>query len=348
MDTSSPPILPNDVQNESTSSVILYATATTTPQFNQQPVSVDTQDDLSQYNYDHKDKQTIARENQFNLEGKNTAIRRKKKNPRMYTDSFAITCWSNVTNGNYVEFDTFRSKGTHSDPNCSSTPINPFLDVSNRSIRKIIVRAQAEERRKRTDEIADKVLCIAETSVSRAMEEIRKILPYEFMQHSDKLLQIFQLCQQTIPRTATTHTDAVVSAWLRDYFRHPKRPKCLVIIGPTSTGKTSFPLSLPGRVCYFKGRLCLNTWSDDARYLVFDDIPWDEFENRNFPSKKDLLSANGAVAVTDKYQPTVTINVIMPSIVLLNPGDEGSLTAIPVTEQEQRQAKYWTKRAVVY
>ncbi|CAF3380847.1 unnamed protein product [Rotaria socialis] len=279
------------VPQESTSSVILYATATTTPQFNQQPVSVDTQDDLSQYNYDHKDKQTIARENQFNLEGKNTAIRRKKKNPRMYTDSFAITCWSNVTKEKLLE--------------CT---VGGF------------------------DRASIQYVCV--------MSEIGT--------KQTRLLQIFQLCQQTIPRTTTTHTDAVVSAWLRDYFRHPKRPKCLVIIGPTSTGKTSFPLSLPGRVCYFKGRLCLNTWSDDARYLVFDDIPWDEFENRNFPSKKDLLSANGAVAVTDKYQPTVTINVIMPSIVLLNPGDEGSLTAIPVTEQEQRQAKYWTKRAVVY
>ena len=38
----------------------------------------------------------------------------------------------------------------------------------------------------------------------------------------------------------------------------------------------------------------------------------------------------------------------MPSIVLLNPGDEGSLTAKPVTKKQKHQAEYWAKRAVVY
>ncbi|CAF2045937.1 unnamed protein product [Rotaria magnacalcarata] len=246
MDNSAPSISSIDVQNEnenvldqSTSSIIRYVAATTAPQFNQQSARVDTHDDLSQNNYDHQDKQTIARENQFDLDGKNTAARRKLKNFRMNAHLFGITCWLNVTN-------------------------------------------------------------------------------------------------------------TVVSVWLIDYFRNPKRPTCLVIIGPTGTGKTSFALPLLDRVCYFKGRWCLNTCSDDARYLIFDDIPWDEFENRSFPSKKDLLSVNGAVAVTDKYHLTVTINVTMPSIVLLNPVDEDSLTVIPATEQEKRQAEYWAKRAVVY
>ncbi|CAF1340813.1 unnamed protein product [Rotaria magnacalcarata] len=428
MDNSAPSISSIDVQNEnehvldqSASSIIRYAAATTAPQFNQQSASVDMHDDRSQNNYDHQDKQTIARQNQFDLEGKNTALRRKKKNPRMNTDSFAITCWSNVpkeklleciirefgqanvqyvcvanetgrkqgkphlhvqiilkqkkekkswfldkhADGDYVEFGTFRSKGTSSDPDCSSVPVSPLVDISNRSTKKITVRAQADERRKRKDEIADTLLCIAETSVSRAMEEARKILPYEFLQRSDNFYKSFNYVNKQYRQRqqllhvkefvwdlsfpdCTRQIHDVVSVWLRDDFRNPHRPKCLVIIGNTGTGKTSFALSLPGRVCYFKGRWCLNTWSDDARYLVFDDIPWDEFENRNFPNKKDLLSANGAVAVTDKYQPTVTINVTMPSIVLLNPGDEGSLTAIPVTEREKHQAEYWAQRAVVY
>ncbi|CAF1168614.1 unnamed protein product [Rotaria magnacalcarata] len=187
MDNSAPSISSIDVQNEnenvldqSTSSIIRYVAATTAPQFNQQSARVDTHDDLSQNNYDHQDKQTIARENQFDLDGKNTAARRKLKNSRMNAHLFGITCWLNVTN-------------------------------------------------------------------------------------------------------------TVVSTWLIDYFRNPKRPTCLVIIGPTGTGM-----------------------------------------------------------VTDKYHPTVTINVTMPSIVFLNPGDEDFLKAIPVTEQEKRQAEYWAKRAVVY
>jgi hypothetical protein len=38
----------------------------------------------------------------------------------------------------------------------------------------------------------------------------------------------------------------------------------------------------------------------------------------------------------------------MPAIVLLNPGDEGSLTTPPLTEKEQQEVDYWSKRAFVY
>jgi hypothetical protein len=38
----------------------------------------------------------------------------------------------------------------------------------------------------------------------------------------------------------------------------------------------------------------------------------------------------------------------MPAIVLLNPGDEGSLTAPPVTSKEQHDADYWSRRAFIY
>jgi hypothetical protein len=118
------------------------------------------------------------------------------------------------------------------------------------------------------------------------------------------------------------HTDAAMTQWIDQNFRNPNRPNCLLLIGPTETGrrnekekenhqivpgqtgtvvyerirtpysstwvktiihcylqcnldKTSFALSLPGRVCYFKGRWSLSIWSDEARYLVFNDIPWD-------------------------------------------------------------------------
>ncbi|CAF1203047.1 unnamed protein product [Rotaria sordida] len=38
----------------------------------------------------------------------------------------------------------------------------------------------------------------------------------------------------------------------------------------------------------------------------------------------------------------------MPSIVLLNPGDEDSLTSELVTKKQKHDADYWTRRAVVY
>ena len=44
----------------------------------------------------------------------------------------------------------------------------------------------------------------------------------------------------------------------------------------------------------------------------------------------------------------MTIDIKVPSIVLLNHGDEGSLTRTPVSSEEIEDAKYWSERALVY
>jgi hypothetical protein len=38
----------------------------------------------------------------------------------------------------------------------------------------------------------------------------------------------------------------------------------------------------------------------------------------------------------------------MPAIVLLNPGDEGSLTSPAITEKQKQDSDYWSKRAFIY
>ena len=43
------------------------------------------------------EKQMIARQNGFDLEGKETAKRRKLKKDRMNVRFFAITCWTNAS-----------------------------------------------------------------------------------------------------------------------------------------------------------------------------------------------------------------------------------------------------------
>ncbi|CAF1330816.1 unnamed protein product [Rotaria magnacalcarata] len=111
--------------------------------------------------------------------------------------------------------------------------------------------------------------------------------------------------------------------------------------------KTTFAHSLPGQACYFKGHWCLNTWDEKARYLTFDDIPWDDFNDESYPNKKNLLSANGKTGVADKYKGSSTINVTMPSIVLLNPGGTGSLTRTPIIAEEKDDADYWSRRAFI-
>lgn len=91
--------------------------------------------------------------------------------------------------------------------------------------------------------------------------------------------------------------DEFIDQWIDHHFSRAKRAKCLILIGPTRTGKTSFAMSLPGRVNYFKGRWNLDAWNDYARYSVYDDIPWDQFENLNYPNKKHLLTQNGQLHV---------------------------------------------------
>lgn len=61
-------------------------------------------------------------------------------------------------------------------------------------------------------------------------------------------------------------------------------------------------------MCYFKGRWTLSTWRKDARYIVIDDVPWDEFESSGYPRKKDFLTANGRVGVRIFTQLEVLMN----------------------------------------
>ncbi len=89
----------------------------------------------------------------------------------------------------------------------------------------------------------------------------------------------------------------MVDRWYREEFTRESRAKCLILIGPTGTGKTSFAKSLPGHYNYFKGRWRMKSWKDSADYSIFDDIDWDEFENLGFPSKKDLFTQNGITMV---------------------------------------------------
>ena len=88
-----------------------------------------------------------------------------------------------------------------------------------------------------------------------------------------------------------------VDQWIRHHFSRKHRPKCLILIGPTGTGKTSFAFSLPGRPNYFKGRWNLDSWNNYARYSIYDDIPWDDFSKLNYPDKKSLLSQTGILNV---------------------------------------------------
>ena len=287
--------------------------------------------------------------------------------------------------GNYIEFNEFKStriRGKKEWPSESASnsqtsdnhdrqlvprSTSVVASTASSSTTTTTVRAQIQARRQFEQETVVKALKLAETNVHQAMDLIRHSLPIKFLSQSTWYLSTFNYVhlrsQAEADRNGQIEKEYVwplsfphcteqlrqaMKRWIQHHFSRTKRAKCLIIIGPTGTGKTSFALSLPGRVNYFKERWNLDNWSDYARYSVYDDIPWDDFSKLNYPNKKGLLTQNGKINATDKYRGTKEINVRQPAIVLLNPEDAGSLLVEPVTQQEHQIAMYWKQRAFIY
>jgi energy-coupling factor transporter ATP-binding protein EcfA2 len=87
-----------------------------------------------------------------------------------------------------------------------------------------------------------------------------------------------------------------IDHWLQNEFVKKEHAKCLILIGRRGCGKSTFARSLPGPVNYFdQSSVDMKSWSNYARYAVYDNIHWDEFEERNYPDRKRLLTQSGKV-----------------------------------------------------
>ncbi|CAF4392221.1 unnamed protein product, partial [Rotaria sp. Silwood2] len=250
--------------------------------------------------------------------------------------------------GNYIEFSSFPRPSNGPEQLRLGTSDNPPNNNSNHAIasghlppaKRLKVRAQADERRKNKDQIADSALTIAKKNVPKAMKYVRKKLPYEFMQRNGNFHKPFTYInneareRKKIPvkeyiwdlsfPDCTKELHAAVTDWLNENFRAPHRPKYLIIIGPSIVGMIENK-----QIIFF-----LDDYNKRYHYLLFLGKTW------------FALPLPGRV--TDKYERTVTIDVTAPSIVLLNPGNDGSLSNKPVTRAQIADAEYWARRAVVY
>lgn len=108
-----------------------------------------------------------------------------------------------------------------------------------------------------------------------------------------------------------------VNYWLYNCWNTTDRGLVLIIIGPTGTGtdsiahlfvcicliigKTTFALSLPGVANYYHGIWSLKNWNNNARYMVFDDMPWDEMGTGHCPDQKALLTGNEDIIVSIQF-----------------------------------------------
>jgi len=96
------------------------------------------------------------------------------------------------------------------------------------------------------------------------------------------------------------------------------RPKGLVIIGPSRTGKTSL-ISCMGDFSYFKNIWSLDCWEGKTPFTVMDDMDaGDEGKGLSFCWYKPFFGAQDAITVTDKFKPKEDIVNGKPLIWLNN------------------------------
>lgn len=92
-----------------------------------------------------------------------------------------------------------------------------------------------------------------------------------------------------------------------------RRPKSLILYGPTRLGKTLWARSM-GRHCYFNNTFNLSAYDPNVRYAVFDDIT-DGLSK--FPYKQ-WLGGQNQFEMTDKYHKKQTIYWNKPAIWIAN------------------------------
>ena len=107
-----------------------------------------------------------------------------------------------------------------------------------------------------------------------------------------------------------------MKGWVENELGNNDRPKSLWLVGPSRIGKTEWARSL-GNHIYWNGSIDLGTWSDEAKYAIFDDFTWNFF-----PYKKQFVGAQSEFVVTDKYRRKKTIRWGKPSIMVWNPDND--------------------------
>jgi len=92
-----------------------------------------------------------------------------------------------------------------------------------------------------------------------------------------------------------------------------ERTKSLWLYGSTRLGKSQFARAL-GRHCYMQSIWCVDLMSDDADYLVLDDLHWDSWKYQY----KSLLGCQTDVVFTGKYARPTKYKFGIPTIVITN------------------------------
>lgn len=144
--------------------------------------------------------------------------------------------------------------------------------------------------------------------------------------------QLRKYADELFPETAAGYTPPFVvkpwinipeicSLWVKKYineYTHGRgRPRSLCLVGDTRFGKTSWARSLDSQHLYFGSAFNLDTWVEDAKYAIFDDIKLDFF-----PLYKAWMGGQHQFNITDKYRAKRTITWGKPCIWCVNTVDD--------------------------
>lgn len=172
--------------------------------------------------------------------------------------------------------------------------------------------------------------------------------PRDYMLFSEKIESTLEKMHKKPKRQSLTP-----SRYIRSTFNEPpeltkwveenckpdmERRKCLILIGSTQMGKTSWAKSVLPSFMQFRGDFDVKKWEQEADLIIFDDIKW-----TSIPYKKQLLTGmKEEASITDKYQKKYAIVTDKPCIVCLNPDD------ITREDEKEMTGDYWSANSVIY
>lgn len=133
-----------------------------------------------------------------------------------------------------------------------------------------------------------------------------------------------------------------LSQWVSTELPKQERAVCLVLIGDSRTGKTTWARTLQKDHIYIRGAFNLKRLlSTTATLLILDDC--NDISTKKFDFRKTILTQMGDTTLTDKYLPKIDINVKWPAIVLANTAAEVAWA----TDPEHKEYSYWQINATV-
>ncbi|QZA75483.1 replication associated protein [Utkilio virus] len=206
---------------------------------------------------------------------------------------------------------------------------------------------------------------LSSSTAQECLTILKEEAPRDYLLYYDRLIsnanRIYQrstnVYSSPYPRESWNIPDSLMD-WMKetfqmenDHLKYPvqlkanRRPKSIILEGPSRTGKTEWARSL-GFHNYLSGHLDFNpnVYSNNAVYNVIDDITPSYLKLKHW---KELLGCQRDWQSNCKYGKPVLVKGGIPSIVLCNEGEPYSYVDF-LNISENLSIKQWTDCNVYY